>query len=841
MKTSARWLLIVATTLLPTLLILPLTEAKLTNRKNLASLSSVSRGPITITRAARGLSLGIVAVPVIEPDGSALTAESCVPFTGAVDPAETVTVDLTLKNNGASDTSNLVATLQATGGVTSPGPPQSYGVVVAGGPSVTRSFTFTVDFGLACGDVIIATLQLQDGATNLGTVTYNFTTGALSAPRPVVNYSSGNITVPIPDVSTVDVPIDVTDVGVVHDINVRVRLNHSFDGDLEIRLVHPDGTAVLLSNKRGGGGDNFGAGANDCSGTPTLFDDSSLNSILGGVAPFAGSFRPEQALSSLNGKAISGTWKLRITDTASGDVGTIGCAQLDIVRREHLCCPFTDGQPTIDPAPPTTVTAESCNPPNNAIDPDEVVTVEFPLRNVGTAPTASLVATLLPGGGVTPQSGPQNYGQLSPVDPGSTASRPFTFRAHGSCGSNVTATLHLQDGATDLGTVTFTFTLGEPVLNTTTLSNLAPITLPDSPRVSGVALASSYPSTINVAGLVGTVTKVTVALKDFNHTNPDDVDVLLVGPGGQRVVLMSDAGGAPNQVNTTFTFDDTAPAAVPDTFPGIFSDNRTDTGTFKPSNYVVTDIFPAPAPAGPHPDPPLLSVFNGIDPNGVWSLLVVDDASVNAGSILGGWELRITTEVRVCCENPCTLTCPADIVVSNDAGQCGANVNFSAEAEGSCGVVTYSHQPGSFFPVGTTEVTATETRADGGTQSCTFKVTVNDTEAPVVSDVSASPSLLGPPNHKMRNVAINYSVADNCPAAGAISCSIFSITSNEPDNGTGDGDTAPDWEIVDNHQVKLRAERSGLGTGRVYTITVRCTNDVGNHTFRTVTVTVPLN
>jgi hypothetical protein len=67
------------------------------------------------------------------------------------------------------------------------------------------------------------------------------------------------------------------------------------------------------------------------------------------------------------------------------------------------------------------------------------------------------------------------------------------------------------------------------------------------------------------------------------------------------------------------------------------------------------------------------------------------------------------------------------------------------------------------------------------------------------------------------------------------------VTSNEPVNGTEDGDTAPDWQIINKNLVKLRAERSGIGTGRIYTITVRCTDQYGNHTFKTVLVTVPLS
>lgn len=796
-------------------------NATATNFIGASTNANITNGATTV------VSLCITPTPVIENAGSTLVAESCPPETNAIDPGETVTVDFSLNNVGTSNTTNLVATLQATGGVTSPSGPQNYGLVAVGGPAVTRSFTFTADSLLDCGGNITATLQLQDGMNNLGTVTFTLETGALGAPVSTT-HSSGNIAVPIVDLTTVEVPITVSDLGAVDDVNVRVRLNHTFDGDLEIRLVHPDGTVVLLSDNRGGAGDNFGAGANDCSGTHTVFDDSAAVAISGGVAPFASSFRPEQPLSALNGKPTNGIWKLRVTDTANLDTGTIGCVQLELRRRQKLCCPFTGGVADVAAAPPATIEAESCEPANNAPDPDETVTMQFPLQNTGTGLTSNLVATLLPGGGVLSPSGPQNYGVLSPVGP--PVSRPFTFVVGATCGGTITATLQLQDGATDLGTVSFIMTAGSTATTQTMFSNTGSIIINDSPRVSGIALATPYPSTIDVSGVTGTVTKVTVFLDNFSHTFPADVDILLVGPGGQRLLLMSDVGGGTDAVDADLTFDDTAPAIGATVV----------TGTFRPTNSGTGDVFPAPGPAGPFPDPQLLSVFNGVDPNGTWSLFVVDDAGTDAGSISGGWHLNITTEVPDCCDSACTLTCPDDIVVSNDSGMCGAVVDFSATVAGSCGVVTYSHQPGSFFPVGTTIVTATATRQDGSTQSCTFNVTVNDTEGPPVGPVSASPNSLWPPNHQLRNVTLTYNVGvDNC--GGAVTCVVSSVTSNEPENGTDDGDTAPDWVIVSPTLVRLRSERSGVGTGRIYTITVRCTDARGNHTFRTTTVTVPLS
>jgi glycosidase len=110
-----------------------------------------------------------------------------------------------------------------------------------------------------------------------------------------------------------------------------------------------------------------------------------------------------------------------------------------------------------------------------------------------------------------------------------------------------------------------------------------------------------------------------------------------------------------------------------------------------------------------------------------------------------------------------------------------------------------------------------------------------DTTAPSVSGVSASPSVLTPANHKLRDVLVGYSASDNLSGA---TCTL-GVTSNEPVNGTGDGDTAPDWLILDAHHLQLRAERSGSGSGRVYTVTVSCADAAGNTSTSNATVSVP--
>jgi hypothetical protein len=110
-----------------------------------------------------------------------------------------------------------------------------------------------------------------------------------------------------------------------------------------------------------------------------------------------------------------------------------------------------------------------------------------------------------------------------------------------------------------------------------------------------------------------------------------------------------------------------------------------------------------------------------------------------------------------------------------------------------------------------------------------------DTTAPTVSAVSASPSLLTVANHQMVNVAVSYGASD---AASAVTCSL-GVTSNEPVSGTGDGDLAPDWFVLDATHLQLRAERAGRTTARVYTITVTCADAADNTTSRSTTVGVP--
>jgi len=84
---------------------------------------------------------------------------------------------------------------------------------------------------------------------------------------------------------------------------------------------------------------------------------------------------------------------------------------------------------------------------------------------------------------------------------------------------------------------------------------------------------------------------------------------------------------------------------------------------------------------------------------------------------------------------------------------------------------------------------------------------------------------------------VSATLADACDAAPG--WRVVSVASNEPVDGLGDGDTAPDWEMTGAQTLRLRAERSGKGSGRVYTITIQATDASGNAATAQATVSVP--
>ena len=283
--------------------------------------------------------------------------------------------------------------------------------------------------------------------------------------------------------------------------------------------------------------------------------------------------------------------------------------------------------------------------------------------------------------------------------------------------------------------------------------------------------SNPYPSTITVSGLGTTqVAKVIVTIKDFRHPSPDDVDMLLVGPQGQKMVIWSEAGGENSTCGSNcnnagnigtqgvdIVLDDSAATRLPDSA-------ALASGVFQPTNYGDGDLFPAPAPAGPYAEAEptgtatFATTFNGTNPNGTWRLYVVDDAVFDSGRIADGWSLTIFVGT------PCELNCPANITVPAASGQCGAVVSYPAiTRSGNCtGTTTASPASGSFYPIGTTQVIADS--SDGA--RCSFDVTVVDTEGPSISCAGNITAQAAPGENSAVVTFASPTVGDNC--AGVI-------------------------------------------------------------------------
>ncbi len=130
----------------------------------------------------------------------------------------------------------------------------------------------------------------------------------------LVIYDSHDVPVIIPDLSTVTSTITITDSFRILDIDVQLNIEHTWDSDLDVFLIGPDGTRVELFTGVGGGAQNFAG---------TILDDEAAIRIANGSAPFIGRFRPEGLLSTFDDQNVQGTWTLEITDSADFDTGIL--------------------------------------------------------------------------------------------------------------------------------------------------------------------------------------------------------------------------------------------------------------------------------------------------------------------------------------------------------------------------------------------------------------------------------------------------------------------------------------------------------------------------------------
>jgi hypothetical protein len=390
----------------------------------------------------------------------------------------------------------------------------------------------------------------------------------------------------------------------------------------------------------------------------------------------------------------------------------------------------TGGSAAVITSAGATLVAESCTPANGVLDPNETVTVSLCVQNVGSANTTALMGTLQATGGVTniQPPNPQNYGVV--VAGGPPVCRNFTFTATGTCGGTVTATVHFQDGVTDLGNVTYTFTMGTQ--STAFTENFDGVTAPALPA-GWVTAFTNGDADCTVGGPLCTLGTNWTTVSGSSDTAPNhafhndpscvtdsslDTPSIAIPASATKVTFR-------NFYNTESTFD--GGVLEISINGGAFTDIVTAGGSFVTGGYnaTISTSFLSPIagrqawsgnsggfitttanlPASAQGQPIKLR------------FRMASDCSVSAT----GWNIDTIsiTGGFVCATcpagTPCVITCPANITKSNDPNQCGAVVTYPPPTStGTCGTITCTPASGSFFPVGTTTVTCQAAMGGGG-------------------------------------------------------------------------------------------------------------------------------
>jgi len=248
---------------------------------------------------------------------------------GAIETNECNLLSLEVRNISLTPVSGLKATLRSlTPGVAVVQPYSSYpNIPVLSVRTNDDFFQITTQPGFDCGAKV--NLELQMGSTTHGTLKVPFSLPS-GVAGSVVRYNN-NVDTAIPDGGFVDKTFTVAGITTpLKKVVVSLHITHTADSDLDISLISPDGTTVVLSSDNGGTSDDYGTDCGD-DRARTTFDSAATTAITAGTAPFAGRYRPEQSLEAFNEKSgadVNGTWTLRIADDAAGAVGSIRCCSL---------------------------------------------------------------------------------------------------------------------------------------------------------------------------------------------------------------------------------------------------------------------------------------------------------------------------------------------------------------------------------------------------------------------------------------------------------------------------------------------------------------------------------
>ena len=200
------------------------------------------------------------------------------------------------------------------------------------------------------------------------------------------------------------------------------------------------------------------------------------------------------------------------------------------------------------------------------------------------------------------------------------------------------------------------------------------------------------------------------------------------------------------------------------------------------------------------------------------------DEAGNTGSASFTVTVEDTTPPVVTPPGPLTVECTSQSGISHTDPAVQPWLASASATDIVDGSVPVTNDALGACALGETTVTFSSTDAAKNTGTASSTLTVEDNTAPTINSASAGPSVLWPPNHKMRAVTVTVDVSDACDANP--SCKITAISSNEDENGNGDGNTAPDYEITGDLTADLRAKRSGNAS--TSTVEVNVPHNQGN-------------
>jgi subtilisin-like proprotein convertase family protein len=409
-------------------------------------------------------------------------------------------------------------------------------------------------------------------------------------PDQTVTKASPDLPQTIQDYTTIKSDLVFPAQGSILDVNVALDITHTYDSDLHVTLISPSGTQLVLFANIGPNQHNF---------HNTVLDDSATTSIVNGVAPYTGTYRPQNPLSLFNGEQASGKWTLQIEDDSAGDTGVLNGWSLTIkVEGQKGTTTFLE---------PYTVTDDSGNYSFPNLDPGVYYIREYTTPDqqaAGWQPTwAPTPMTITSGADIQDV----DFGNWIPAAQRGSIQGQVFYDAN-------------QNGAKDggepgrAGWTVYIDSNNNGVRDVAGAPTVIPAT--DLPK----PIEDFKTTTSHVTVGSGTVLNVAVTL-DITHSFVGDLSAYLVGPPtaanptGRVVTLFNGVGGQYNDFHS-LTLSDGAARSI--TTIGV--GDLPYTGTWRPEG--------------------TLSDFAGDEAAGTWTLVVSDNVFADEGT-LNSWSLSI--------------------------------------------------------------------------------------------------------------------------------------------------------------------------------------------------------